>query len=353
MDNKAFSAALFNWSMRHWREMPWRGCGDPYAIWLSEIILQQTRVSQGTKYWYRFMHAFPTVDRLAKASEEQVLKLWQGLGYYSRARNLHAAARQIAQQGAFPNTYEEIRRLKGVGHYTAAAIASMAFNLPCAAVDGNVYRILARIFGIYTPINTTQGKKEFQLLADRLLAPNDAGHWNQAMMDFGSLQCTPKNPKCGSCPFAEICQAYRTNTISELPVKDTNIKHRDRHFTYYYITRGEDVLIHQRTDNDIWHSLWEPVLVEDDANEALNSIPEIKHVLTHQTIYGRMIHIDATHISPQEPLPYGLPTINTLLENYHWASAEERNHYAIPRLVEKLLATMPGENRDHRGKLRK
>lgn len=353
MDNKAFSAALFKWSMRHWREMPWRGCGDPYAIWLSEIILQQTRVSQGANYWYRFMHAFPTVNSLAKASQEQVLKLWQGLGYYSRARNLHAAARQIAQQGAFPNTYEEIRRLKGVGDYTAAAIASMAYNLPCAAVDGNVYRILARIFGIYTPINTTQGKKEFQLLANNLLAPDDAGHWNQAMMDFGSLQCTPKNPKCDSCPFAEICQAYRTNTISKLPVKDANIKHRDRHFTYYYITRGEDVLIHQRTDNDIWHSLWEPVLVEDAANEALNSIPEIKHVLTHQTIYGRMIHIDATNISPNEALPYGMPPINTLLEKYHWATAEERNHYAIPRLVEKLLATMPDESRDHWGKLRK
>ncbi len=350
MDNKAFSATLFEWSKRHWREMPWRGCGDAYAIWLSEIILQQTRVSQGTKYWHSFMRAFPTVNHLAKASEDQVLKLWQGLGYYSRARNLHAAAQQIVQRGAFPNTYEEIRQLKGVGQYTAAAIASMAFNLPCAAVDGNVYRILARIFGIYTPINSTLGKKEFQLLANNLLAPSDAGHWNQAMMDFGALQCTPKSPKCGSCPFAEICQAFRTNAISELPVKDAKIKHRDRHFTYYYITRGDDVLYHRRNTCDIWNSLWEPVLVEEAYSTTIDPTPEIKHVLTHQTIYGRMIHIDATEIAPNEPLPYGLPPINTLLENYHWATASERASYAIPRLVEKLLLTMPGENREHQGK---
>lgn len=341
MDNKAFTAALFKWSHRHWREMPWRGCGNPYAIWLSEIILQQTRVSQGTKYWYRFMRTFPTVERLAAASEAQVLKLWQGLGYYSRARNLHAAAQQIVERGSFPNTYEEIRQLKGVGDYTAAAIASMAFGLPCAAVDGNVYRILARVFGIYTPINSTKGKQEFQQLADYLCPSEEAGHWNQAMMDFGALQCTPKNAHCGNCPFLEVCQARLSADIATLPVKDVRIKHRDRHFTYYYITRGDDVLFHQRTDNDIWHSLWEPVLIEDATNEAIEAIPEIKHELTHQTIYARMVHIDATLISDNEPLPYGLPPVNSLLEQYHWTSVAERESYAQPRLVEKLMATMP------------
>lgn len=350
MDNKAFSAALFKWSMRHWREMPWRGCGDPYAIWLSEIILQQTRVSQGTRYWYRFMHAFPTVDRLAAASEDQVLKLWQGLGYYSRARNLHAAAQQIVQRGSFPDTYEEIRQLKGVGDYTAAAIASMAFNLPCAAVDGNVYRILARVFGIYTPINSTQGKQEFQQLADHLCPTDEAGHWNQAMMDFGSLQCTPKNPHCADCPFSEMCEALRTGDIASLPVKDAKIKNRDRYFTYYYITRGEDVLFHRRETNDIWRSLWEPVLIEEAAGPNVDPALLTKHVLTHQTIYARMIHIDATRIPTREPLPYGLPPIDRLLDQYHWASAEERAGYAIPRLVEKLLTAMPGESRDHQRK---
>lgn len=338
MDNKAFSAALFMWAHRHWRELPWRGCGDPYAIWLSEIILQQTRISQGTKYWLRFMHAYPTVADLAAASEDEVLKLWQGLGYYSRARNLHAAARQIVERGAFPDTYQEIRRLKGVGDYTAAAIASMAFGLPHAAVDGNVYRILARIFAISTPIDSTQGKHEFQQLADALCPTDEAGYWNQAMMDFGSLQCKPKGPGCGSCPFADMCEARRLGQTASFPVKEGRVKQRDRYFTYYYITRAHEVLFHRRGTDDIWRSLWEPVLVEGDAASLDNAGRVVKHVLTHQTIYAQLIRIDATRLTDHEPLPYGLPPIAQLLKEYRWATPDEREGYAMPRLMDKLLA---------------
>ena len=178
MDNTGFTSAILAWFAHNGRELPWRGIGDPYAIWLSEIILQQTRISQGTAYWHRFMSAYPTVESLAAATEDEVLKLWQGLGYYSRARNLHAAAKSIVAMGGFPDTYEKIRQLKGVGDYTAAAIASMAFGLPYAAVDGNVYRVLARYYAIDTPISTTKGKHQFQLLANQLCPPDEAGTWN-------------------------------------------------------------------------------------------------------------------------------------------------------------------------------
>ena len=230
----SFSAVIIRWFRENGRDLPWRETKDPYAIWLSEIILQQTRIAQGWEYWERFMKTYPKVEDLAAASEDDVLKLWQGLGYYSRARNLHTAAKQIVALGRFPDTLEGIKALKGVGDYTAAAIGSFAFDIPAAVVDGNVYRVLSRYFGIDTPINSTQGKKEFAALAQSLLPASDAASYNQGMMDFGAIQCTPQSPKCLVCPLAETCEALRTGRVEELPVKNKTLKVKMRHLSYIY-----------------------------------------------------------------------------------------------------------------------
>ena len=214
-----FSQTILDWYACNGRDLPWRRTQDPYAVWLSEIILQQTRIVQGMDYWKRFLKRFPTVQDLAAASEDEVMRLWEGLGYYSRARNLHAAAQQIVTLGAFPTTLEGISSLKGVGDYTAAAIGSICFGLPAAVVDGNVYRVLARHFGVETPVGTTAAKKEFTALAQRLLPPGEASAFNQGMMDFGALQCTPQNPDCLTCPLQASCHAFRTGRQGVLPVK--------------------------------------------------------------------------------------------------------------------------------------
>ena len=214
-----FASALLRWYAQNGRDLPWRHTTDPYPIWLSEVILQQTRIEQGRDYWHRFMEQYPTVEHLADASEDEVLRLWQGLGYYSRARNLHTAAKQIKELGSFPTTLHGIKMLKGVGDYTAAAIASFAFGEAAAVVDGNVYRVLSRHFGIGTPINSTEGKKEFAALAQELLPESQAAAYNQAIMDFGATQCTPKSPACDRCPIADTCQALHTHAVDTLPVK--------------------------------------------------------------------------------------------------------------------------------------
>ena len=264
-----FARTLLDWFQTYGRELPWRETRDPYAIWLSEIILQQTQVKQGWDYWQRFMHRWPTVNDLAAASEDEVLREWQGLGYYSRARNLHFAARQIVALGHFPNTLDEIKQLKGVGDYTAAAIASIAFGHPAAVVDGNVYRVLARHFGIDTPINSTEGKKTFAALAQSLMPAtsgtgdeNICSLYNQAIMDFGAIQCTPQSPKCIVCPLQESCEALRRGKVSLLPVKQKTLKIRTRHLTYIYIRCQGETAIHRRGEGDIWQGLWEPLLVE-------------------------------------------------------------------------------------------
>ena len=215
-----FTTTLLDWFALNGRDLPWRHTTNPYAIWLSEIILQQTRIQQGMDYWLRFMQRWPKVEDLAKATEDEVLREWQGLGYYSRARNLHTAAQQIVAQGSFPTTLEGIKQLKGVGDYTAAAIGSIAFGLPAAVVDGNVYRVLARHYGIDTPINTTRGKHLFTELAQSLLPADRPAEFNQAMMDFGAIQCTPSSPKCVVCPLQETCEALRMGRVEELPIKD-------------------------------------------------------------------------------------------------------------------------------------
>ncbi len=337
-----FATTLLNWFRQNARELPWRNSRDPYAIWLSEIILQQTRVQQGWEYWERFMKRWPTVDLLAQATEDEVLREWQGLGYYSRARNLHFAARQIVEQGRFPDTFEDIRKLKGVGDYTAAAIASMAFDLPQAVVDGNVYRVLARHYGIATPINTTEGKKEFALLAQELLPPQEASAYNQAIMDFGATLCTPLSPHCEDCPLQESCIARREGRVQELPVKLKKLKIRERRLTYIYIRwrtaeerekgEGGRTAIRRRGAGDIWQGLWEPVAIETSeqlaalsAHGTLSLIKkDFKHVLTHRILFCDFYLLE-TEQQPQLP------------EDYQWVQEEELEHYAFPRMMELLF----------------
>lgn len=380
----SFSNTILSWFRENGRELPWRETKNPYAIWLSEIILQQTRIAQGWEYWERFMAQYPTVEDLAAAHEDEVLKLWQGLGYYSRARNLHAAAKQIVALGHFPDTLEGIKQLKGVGDYTAAAIGSFAFDIPAAVVDGNVYRVLARYFGIDTPINSTQGKKEFAALAQSLLPSSKASDflslssasdslsssspvaaYNQAMMDFGAIQCTPQSPKCLLCPLAETCEAMRSNRIAELPVKQKTLKVKTRHLSYIYIRCNGMTAIHRRGEGDIWQGLWEPFNASDIAEacaspssaqvslsstkfstsltklssfkkelaadlhlsnvDALQLLAQdVKHVLTHRILLADFYLLE-TDAHPQLP------------DDYIWIKEEKIEDYGIPRLIELML----------------
>jgi len=333
-----FSTTLLAWFRENGRQLPWRETRDPYAIWLSEIILQQTQVKQGWDYWERFMHRWPTVELLAAATEDEVLREWQGLGYYSRARNLHFAARQIVEMGGFPQTLEGIKSLKGVGDYTAAAIGSIAFDIPAAVVDGNVYRVLARHYGIQTPVNTTEGKKEFAALAQSLLPLKEVAAYNQAIMDFGAILCTPQAPRCIQCPLAESCDALRTGRVSMLPVKRRNLKVRTRHLIYIYIRCQGYTAIHRRGEGDIWQGLWEPLLEErEETIEERGERREerekmglklvakgVKHVLTHQVLLA-----DFYLWEPAER--------PALPDDYIWIREEEIDNYGIPRLVDILL----------------
>lgn len=326
-----FNVALLEWFQENGRDLPWRQTRDPYAIWLSEIILQQTQVKQGWEYWERFMHRWPTVEALAAATEDEVLREWQGLGYYSRARNLHYAAKQIVTLGHFPDTLEDIKQMKGVGDYTAAAIGSIAFGLPAAVVDGNVYRVLARHFGIDTPINTTEGKKLFAALAQELLPPNEAAAYNQAIMDFGAVQCTPQSPKCMECMLAESCEALRSGRVNELPVKLKTLKVTERHLIYIYIRCQGQTAIRRRGPGDIWQGLWEPMLV--DAESAVPPTASllrqnVKHVLTHRVLYADFYLLE-TDKRPKLP------------SDYIWIAESALDNYALPRLIEVLLSFLP------------
>lgn len=320
-----FSTTLLDWFALNGRDLPWRHTKNPYAIWLSEVILQQTRIQQGMDYWLRFMQRWPRVEDLAAASEDEVLREWQGLGYYSRARNLHAAAQQIAANGSFPNTLDGIKKLKGVGDYTAAAIGSIAFGLPAAVVDGNVYRVLARHYGIDTPINTTRGKRLFTELAQSLLPTDQPAAFNQAMMDFGAIQCTPASPKCVLCPLQESCEALRSGRIGELPVKEKKLTIQTRRFTYIYIRCQGKTAIRKRAAGDIWQGLWEPVLTDDcgmlPGAKLLRK--DVKHVLTHRILLADFYLLE-TEAFPALP------------EGYIWIDESELDQYAVPRLIELL-----------------
>ena len=322
-----FASALLEWFRENGRDLPWRQTRDPYAIWLSEIILQQTQIKQGWDYWERFMRRWPSVENLAAATEDEVLREWQGLGYYSRARNLHFAAKQIVALGRFPSTLEEIKRLKGVGDYTAAAIGSIAFDLPAAVVDGNVYRVLARHFGIDTPINTTEGKKVFMAMAQSLLPPKEASAYNQAIMDFGAIQCTPQSPRCLLCPLAESCEALRSGRVGELPVKLKTLKVRERHLIYIYVRCHGETAIRRRGSGDIWQGLWEPLLAESSADVPAGALllrQNVKHVLTHRIIYADFYLLE---VGEKPVLP----------SDYIWIPESEIDNYALPRLIEIML----------------
>ncbi len=271
-----FRQNLLKWFATNHRPMPWKGVRDPYIIWLSEIILQQTTVAQGKSYFEKFCERYPSVTDLAQAPSDEVMKLWEGLGYYSRARNLHTTAKYITQdlKGLFPNTYENILKLKGIGTYTAAAIASFAFDLPHAVLDGNVYRVLSRFFGIETPIDTTEAKHIFTALAHSVLDPKRPADFNQAIMDFGATHCTPSNPKCGQCPLQSECSAFEAGKVSLLPIKSKKMARRTRFFNYLVVTEGNFVFIRKRLGKDIWQDLYEfPLIETDDLVEAQSSEP--------------------------------------------------------------------------------
>jgi A/G-specific adenine glycosylase len=341
-----FLQKIYKWYNQNHRDLPWRNTNDPYKIWISEIILQQTRVVQGTNYYLNFIERFPTVTELARASENDVLKLWQGLGYYSRARNLHTAAKQIVENhnGVFPSDYNEIINLKGIGPYTAAAIASIAFNLPYPALDGNIFRVLARYFGISTPMNSEKGKKEFLKNAQELMPEKDPGFHNQALMEFGALQCVPKNPICNLCPVFHTCYAVRHNKVNLFPVKTGKQKQRIRYFHYYFIDSGSETWLEKRTGNDIWRNLYQFPLAESKTKltekEILDSIllnqPHCrvqvksvsqyrKHILSHQIIYARLIHIE----TEKKCLPES---------QYLKIKKEDFSSYPVSRLMEILTA---------------
>lgn len=314
MGIRYFSDKIVKWYLDNRRPLPWRDTKDPYKIWLSEVILQQTRVAQGLPYYQRFVELYPSVEDLAGADEQHVLRSWQGLGYYTRARNLHKCAKTVvaAHKGRFPDTSGELLKLPGVGTYTAAAIASFAFNERIPVVDGNVFRVLSRIFGIDVPINSSRGKETFSQLATKLIPAQRPDLHNQAMMEFGATHCTPLSPQCSECPFRSSCVAFNHDLIDVLPVKNPAKKSRKRYFYYLVVEKDDSFLMKRRADKDIWQGLFDFVLIEKTAPEKPEAIiaddtyrkwfektkdieisKDYKHILTHQTIHCRFIHLKA------------------------------------------------------------
>jgi A/G-specific adenine glycosylase len=341
-----FAKKLQKWYKINKRELPWRGTKDPYKIWLSEIILQQTQVVQGLSYYQKFVEHYPDIKLLAKARPDEVMKLWQGLGYYSRARNLHETAKIVADtyKGVFPKTYEEVRSLKGIGDYTAAAISSLAYDLPYAVVDGNVYRVLSRVFGVDIPIDSTEGKKYFQKLADELLNKKEPADYNQAVMEFGARYCRPVNPDCANCIFMENCIAFARKKVGVLPVKAKKTKIRNRYFNYVILRHKGYTYINKRSEKDIWQGLYEFHLIETEKKQSAETVlkkeiftklipqkgaavrtvsKEYKHVLSHQHLHARFFVIDLkAALKPGKTKKVKISTIHG---------------FAFPRLIEKFL----------------
>lgn len=338
---------LIDWYELHGRDLPWRRTRDPYRIWLSEVILQQTRIAQGTDYYLRFVERFPDVGALAAAEEDEVLKLWQGLGYYSRARNLHAAARQVVARhgGRFPTDYADVRALKGVGDYTAAAVCSIACDAPCAVVDGNVYRVLARVFDLDLAIDTGQGRRAFAALADEQLDRRRPARYNQAIMDFGALQCTPVNPACSDCPLRDACLSLAAGTVARRPVKRGKTQVRPRYLNYLHLECDGRIALRRRPEGDIWQGLYDLPAIESDRpldfteliaerpfRELLGTLPYrlvrttrmSKHQLSHQTLHAvyHRLELDAW------PPAAGEWTV---------VSGDALGDYAIPRLLDRYF----------------
>ncbi|MCR5658055.1 MAG: A/G-specific adenine glycosylase [Bacteroidales bacterium] len=340
---------LLDWFAVNRRDLPWRQSPTPYQVWLSEVILQQTRVNQGRDYYLRFIERWPTVTDLAQASEEEVLKMWQGLGYYSRARNLHHCAQQVMNEynGQFPADFEKLKHLKGIGNYTAAAIASIAFNLPHAVVDGNVYRVLARLYDIDTPININEGQNLFARLADELLNQKQPSLHNQAMMEFGALHCTPKSPNCLHCPLQAQCLAFAHQTVMQRPVKLQKLKVTKRYFNYLVIKVKDSVYLHKRNANDIWKNLYDFPCIESEKNMSAEEViaseafvqligktpftitkvsPVFTHKLTHRTILAQFIEIK---------LEQKLLQIET--KDLFLTRETDLGNFPIPRLIDLYL----------------
>lgn len=332
--------------------MPWKGEKNPYRIWISEIILQQTRVEQGLAYYNNFIRTFPTVQHLAKAPDEKVFKCWEGLGYYSRCRNLLATARLIVKEykGRFPDTYEEIRALKGVGPYTAAAISSFAFQLPHAVVDGNVFRVLSRFFAIDTATDSTDGKKLFTTLAGELLDRQQPGIYNQAIMDFGAVICKPAAPLCSTCGLQKKCIAYQQNKVDELPVKQKKTSVRERWFNYFVLICKDEVVVQQRTQKDIWQDLYEFPMLETssaarpatllnqdafkkwlDQSVIIRSetVVKAKQLLSHQRVHGQFICL----VLDRKPAP---------VKNWQWVKKKKLSMFSFPGLINQYLTEHPG-----------
>ena len=339
-----FSDILLEWYTHNKRELPWRNTDNPYFIWLSEIILQQTRVKQGLSYYLKFIKQFPEITDLANAKEDQVLKLWQGLGYYSRARNLHYSAKYIVKYhgGIFPRLYSDIIQLKGIGTYTAAAIASFSFGLPYAVVDGNVIRVLSRVFGIEISFQTALGKKQYQQLAQDLLSKKNPAQHNQAVMEFGAMQCTPVSPKCSACPFISNCIAYNTNSIDKFPAKSKRIKVKKRFLNYLLIENYDTVILGKKNEG-IWKGLYEFPFIEYSKKEPVEKVLSSKewrvffkntdfkiksvsnhftHKLTHQHIYARFWIVNVARFE---------------LDHYFIVQKSKLNDYPVSRLIDKFL----------------
>lgn len=339
-----FSSSILSWFKTNGRDLPWRHTRDPYLIWLSEVILQQTRIDQGLGYWQRFARHWPTVEALAGATEDEVLLEWQGLGYYSRARNLLATAHQIVTEGSFPRTFEGLLRLRGVGPYTAAAIASFAYDVPVAVVDGNVYRVLARFLGMETPIDTTEGRRLFAAVAQEMLPTDRAAEYNQAIMDLGAVVCTPTMPSCLDCPLTSACVARCKGQVGILPVKNGRTVVQELRLEYLYIVCNGDVAIHRRGKGSFWQGLWELYLVNAKQNNdvevkmksnAVLVVKDIKHVLSHRRLLCDLYFLEV----PERP---------SLGTDYIWVPKEHLEKYAKPRLVEILLERV-GEYLGHVG----
>jgi A/G-specific adenine glycosylase len=344
-----FGEILAIWYHKNRRDLPWRNSRDPYKIWLSEVILQQTRVQQGLPYYTAFVKKYPTVNKLASAPESAVLKLWQGLGYYSRARNLHAAAKMVVKDfgGKFPDNYKDLLKLKGVGDYTAAAISSFCFDEVQAVVDGNVYRVLSRVFGISTPIDSVKGKKEFRELAQELISKKDPATFNQAVMEFGALQCVPSNPDCEKCPFLLYCEARKKKKIPLLPVKEGKTKVRDRYFYYLVIEYKGQVYLKERREKDIWQGLHDFPLIETEKKissekliqlKAFKSVfneekmeiefsEEYKHILSHQRLHVQFVSVN----TKKKPV---------VSSEWMAVSKQKLKDYAVPVLIEKYWKTL-------------
>ena len=349
MTKSKFTSLLMQWHKKtNRRAMPWKGEKDPYKIWLSEVILQQTRVEQGWQYYERFIEKYPTIQQLAKAKDEAIFKLWEGLGYYNRCKNLLFTARFVATtlNGKFPQTYDEIVSLKGIGPYTAAAISSFAYNLPYAVVDGNVFRVLSRVFAIETAIDSTNGKKEFTQLAEKVLDKINPGEYNQAIMDFGATVCKPIAALCSSCVLQKICVACKEGKVNQLPFKEKVLQKKHRWFYYFLIEHDDKILVHKRTQKDIWENLFEFYLLESTEQikwnieivaqwlkeqfalqnaDVVNISAVSSQQLTHQQIKGQFIKLK-------------LKKIPKSLEHYQWQPIKKVNALAFPKFINQYLS---------------